>query len=89
MASMTSAGIRQQSEDDSILERVLLINEPDVRLVRHDLADGLSDYILETRDGIDAMGIEKWRKFEVNGTALKALFKYLVRIAEKQYAKAE
>jgi hypothetical protein len=31
---------------------------------------------------MDAMGVEKWRKFELNGTALRSLFKFLIRIAE-------
>lgn len=69
--------------DVPILDRALLISEPDFRLVRHDLADGPSEYLLEVRDGIDGMGVERWRRFEVNGTALRALFKFLIRIAEK------
>lgn len=70
--------------DDPILERVLLISEPDFRLVRLDLADGFSEHVLETRDGCDAMGAERWRKFEVSGTTMKALFRYLIRIAERE-----
>jgi hypothetical protein len=41
------------------------------------------EHILETRDGEDALGAERWRKFEINGTTMKALFRYLIRIAEK------
>ena len=70
--------------DDPILDRVLLISEPDFRLVRIELSDGL-EHVLEVRDGCDAMGTERWRKFEINGTALRALFKYLIRIAEESY----
>ena len=68
--------------DDPILERVLLIDEADFRLIRHEMADGNVDHLLEVRDGKDGMGTERWRKFEVNGTHMKALFKYLIRIAE-------
>ena len=76
--------------DDPILDRVLLIGEPDFRVVRIDLADGNNEYLLETRDGLDGMGVERWRKFELgSSTTLRNLFKYLVRIVEKMNAKAE
>lgn len=74
--------------DDPVVDRVLLIHEPDFRLVRVDLGDGSSEHILEVRDGIDAMGAERWRKFEANGTALRAMFKFLIRIAEKHDAES-
>ena len=71
--------------DDPVLERALLINEPDFRLVRLDLVDGHRQYALEVRDGQDAMGVEKWRAFETRGSkSLEALFKYLIRIADKE-----
>lgn len=60
----------------------LLIDEPDFRLVRVEIGDSV-EHVLEVRDGQDALGTERWRKFEVNGTAMRALFKYLVRIADK------
>ena len=68
---------------DPIIGRVLLVNEPDFRLIRHELEDGHVDHVLETRDGYDGMGAERWRKVEINGTAMKGLFRYLIRIAEK------
>lgn len=71
--------------DDPVISRVLLINEPDVRLVKLELGDGSVEHVLETRDGIDAMGADKWRKFEVNGTALRQLFKFLIRFTEKEH----
>lgn len=61
---------------------VLLIDEKDFRLVRVEIGDG-AEYVLETRDGCDAMGAERWRKFEVSGSTMKALFKFLIRISEK------
>jgi hypothetical protein len=70
--------------DDPILERTLLINEADFRLVKLEIADGSVEHVLEVRDGRDAMGSERWRRFEMNGTALKALFKFMVRIADKE-----
>lgn len=72
--------------EDPILERTLLVNEPDFRLVRLEIADGSVEHVLEVRDGCDAMGSERWRKFEANGTALKAMFKFLIRIAEEKQA---
>lgn len=70
--------------DDPILARTLLIDEADFRLVKLEIVDGSVEHILEVRDGKDAMGAERWRKFEMNGTALKSLFKYMVRIADKE-----
>lgn len=63
----------------------LLINQPDFRLVRVEIGT-VTEHVLEVRDGCDALGVERWRRFEVNGTALKSLFRYLVRIAEKEQA---
>lgn len=65
------------------IQPTLLIDQPDFRLVRVDIG-GHHEHVLEVRDGCDAMGVERWRRFEVNGTAMKALFKYLIRIAEEQ-----
>jgi len=70
--------------DAPTITRTLLILEPDFRLVRLETPEGERQYVLEVRDGIDAMGVERWRKFDLNGTALKSLFGYLVRIAEKE-----
>ena len=61
----------------------LLIDQPDFRLVRVDIGDH-REHVLEVRDGCDAMGAERWRKFEISGTAMKALFRYLVRISEQE-----
>jgi hypothetical protein len=67
---------------DPILERKAVISEPDFRLVRLVLDGGEWEYVLEVRDGCDALGTERWRKFELNGTALRSLFKFLIRVAE-------
>ena len=72
--------------DDPILERVLLVNEPDFRLVRHELADGHVGHVLEVKDTPDAMGTERWRNVAINGMAMQTLFRYLVRLAEKETA---
>jgi hypothetical protein len=72
------------AEVSPILERTAVISEPDFRLVRLVIDGGEYEYVLEVRDGCDAMGTERWRKFEVNGTALRSLFKFLIRIAEKE-----
>ncbi len=63
----------------------LLIEEPDFRLARVLIGDHV-EHVLEVRDGCDVLGVERWRKFEVNGTTMKALFRYLVRIADKEQA---
>ena len=68
---------------DPTVERVKLINEADFRLVRLDM-DGQIEHVLEVRDTPDAMGSERWRRFEINGVAMKAMFRYLIRIAEKE-----
>jgi hypothetical protein len=65
------------------IKAIKLIDEPDFRLVRVEI-DGYVDHVLETRDGCDAMGAERWRKFEINGTTMKALFRFLVRTADKE-----
>lgn len=70
--------------DTPVVTPTLLVDEPDFRLVRHDFDDGHTDHVLEVRDGCDAMGTERWRKVEINGTAMKALFRFLVRIADKE-----
>jgi hypothetical protein len=64
----------------------LLIDEPDFRLVRVEIGDSV-EYVLETRDGIDAMGTKRWKKFEHDSTKLRAIFGYLTRIAIKQQEK--
>jgi len=66
----------------------LLINEPDFRLVRVEISDHV-EYVLETRDGCDAMGGERWRKFEINGTMMKALYRFLIRIAERERSECQ
>ena len=72
--------------DSPVVERTAVISEADFRLVRLVLDGGEYEYVLEVRDGCDAMGTERWRRFEVNGTALRSLFKFLIRIAEKNDA---
>jgi len=62
---------------------VLLIDEPDFRLVEL-VVGGELQHVLEVRDGRDAMGVERWRKFETSSTHLKQIFGYLVRIAKKE-----
>lgn len=69
--------------DTDVPQPVLLIDEPDFRLVRVVIGSNV-EHVLETRDGLDAMGGERWRRFEINGSTMKALFKYLVRIADKE-----
>jgi hypothetical protein len=64
----------------------ILIDEPDFRLVRVEIGANV-EYVLETRDGIDAMGTKRWKKFEHDITKLRAIFGYLTRIAIKQQEK--
>jgi hypothetical protein len=45
-----------------------LIDEPDFRVVETVIGDEIV-HVLETRDGVDAMELERWRRF------------YLVRVA--------
>lgn len=72
--------------DDPVLDRVLLVNEPDFRVIRIELADGNTEHVLERRDGLDAMGAERWTKFELgSSTTLRSLFKFFIRVVEKQH----
>jgi hypothetical protein len=74
--------VRQPTND--FPEPTLLIEEPDFRLVRVQIGAD-EEHVLEVRDGKDAMGNERWRKFETRGSKnLEAIFGYLVRIATKQ-----
>lgn len=59
---------------------VLLINEPDFRIVEVTIGEDI-EHVLEVRDGRDAMGTERWRKFETSSTHLRQIFGYLVRVA--------
>lgn len=59
---------------------VLLISEPDFRLVEVTIGEDV-EHVLEVKDGRDAMGVERWRKFETSSTHLRQIFGYLVRIA--------
>lgn len=60
----------------------LVIAEPDFRLVRVEIGNHV-EHVLEVRDAPDAMGGERWRKAEINGTAMKAMFSYVIRLAYK------
>jgi hypothetical protein len=64
-------------------EARLLIDEKDFRVVEVRIGD-VTEYVLETRDGRDAMGAERWIKFNHDSAKLRAIFGYLVRIAVKQ-----
>ncbi len=59
----------------------LVIDEPDFRLVEDVLGSNIV-HTLEVRDGVDAMGVEKWRTFKTDiSKDLRAILGYLVRIA--------
>ena len=73
----------KQATNDFPERPTLLINEPDFRLVRVSIGEDV-EHVLEVRDGKDAMGNERWRKFELANQHLRNLFGYLVRIASKQ-----
>jgi hypothetical protein len=64
-------------------ESRLLISEPDFRVVEVRIGN-VTEYVLETKDGRDAMGGERWKKFEHDSAKLRAIFGYLTRVALKQ-----
>lgn len=70
----------RQPTNDLPTERVKLIDEPDFRLVEVTIGDGV-EHVMEVRDGEDAMGVQRWRRFETDSQKLKTIFSYLVRIA--------
>jgi hypothetical protein len=63
-------------------ERVKLIDEPDFRLIEVTIGEDV-EHVLEVRDGCDAMGVERWRKFETDSQKLKSMFGYMQRVAYK------
>lgn len=63
----------------------LLISEPDFRLVEDIIGESVV-HILEVRDGVDAMGAERWREFKVDSANLRRIFGYLVRMAIEREA---
>lgn len=59
-----------------------LVEQPDFRIVDTEL-DGVG-IVLEVRDGCDALGVERWRAFNLNNPNLQKLFGYLVRVIQQQ-----
>lgn len=57
-----------------------IIDEPDFRMVETEVGGGV-ETVLEVRDGVDAMGVEKWRTFKTDSKDLRAMFSYMKRIA--------
>lgn len=57
-----------------------LLDEPDFRIVEGEIGENVV-HTLEVRDGVDAMGVEKWRQFRTDSKDLKAIFGYLIRVA--------
>lgn len=56
-----------------------LLDEPDMRIVE-DIVGEQVVHVLEVRDGVDAMGAERWRTFQLGSKDLRQLFGYLVRV---------
>lgn len=62
---------------------MLIIDEPDFRLVRVFIGDHI-EHVLEVKEGVDAMGAERWRRFETRGSKnLEAMFVYFTRLAAR------
>lgn len=57
-----------------------LIDEPDFRIVEAIIGENVV-HTLEVRDGVDAMGVEKWRTFRTDSKDLRAIFGFLTRLA--------
>jgi len=57
-----------------------LVDEPDFRIVEDVIGENVI-HTLEVRDGVDAMGVEKWRQFRTDNKDLRAIFGYLIRLA--------
>jgi hypothetical protein len=60
----------------------LVLEEPDFRIVETDITGDVT-YVLEVRDGCDALGVERWRIFRLNNKTERDLFGYLLRITLK------
>jgi hypothetical protein len=53
------------------------------RLVRIEEGDRIS-HILEVPDGCDALGVERWREFQLNSSHLKTIFGFFIKLALQQ-----
>lgn len=58
----------------------LLVSEPDFRVVETEVGGDVM-HVLEVRDGVDGMGVERWRTFALGNKDLRAMFGYMVRVA--------
>lgn len=74
-----SSGTGGRSGADMGNGPTLLVDEEDFRIV----ATGDGMFVLEVTDGADALGVERWRTFQTNGTHLRAIFGYLIRVAQQ------
>lgn len=52
------------------------------RLVKVEDGDRVT-YTLEVPDGCDALGVERWRTFEMNSQHLRNIFGFLIKVATK------
>ena len=57
-----------------------IVDEPDFRIVENVIGENVV-HVLEVRDGVDAMGVEKWRTFRTDSKELRAMFSFMVRLA--------
>jgi hypothetical protein len=57
----------------------LLVDEEGFRIV-HDVAGNEDIFVLEQRDGDDAMGLPHWRRIETKSTRmLSLLYKFIIK----------
>lgn len=63
-----------------------LVLEHDFRIVETVIGENVV-HVLEVRDGVDAMGVEKWRAFRTDSKELRAIFGYMIRLAIELEAK--
>ncbi len=60
----------------------IVVERPTFRIVAVE-DQGQVGYVLETPDGCDALGVERWRDFKLNSGALRELFGYLCQVITK------
>lgn len=53
------------------------------RLVRLEEGDRIS-HVLEVPDGCDALGVERWREFQLHSAQLKIIFGFFIKLALQQ-----
>ncbi len=70
-----------EAESNDLPVGQLIVDRGHWRIVEVQQGGCVVNTVLEVRDGLDAMGAEKWRLFIINSKTLQELFQYTVELA--------